>query len=315
MSKKKSHDDKEEIIGKINQAIDKTNLLKKSGLSDINRGLDKIQTTNEMLPGLYYLQGVFNGDYDPLVWKDTVITGSLPGLNNQLSYVNDDLDGFVNLTLSADEHVNEAQNYFIEKVSSTDYTAGTAISLGVNIENRIQAINPSYEPKYYTQNPDIFSSREQILDDLISILQPYNEEFVLMVKGSESALLSDDPDTFSQSAHSMRECYENVLKYLAPSEVVKAQPWFKPTPGALEKVSRRSRIKYMLYGSGEYSDEVEISRLDDEAGIAKDTLDVCIKRAHLHDPSLTRNEIIANVDLGRRSLLRILTLYKQYHNK
>jgi len=315
MPENNSHSDKDEIIGKINRAIDKIIILNKSGISDVKRGLDKIQETNEMLPGLYYLRGVFNGDYNPAVWEDTIITGSLPAVNNQLSYVNNDLDGFVKITLSADENANEAQNYLVEKVSSTDYTAGTAISLGVNIENRIQVISPSYEPKYLTQNSEIFSSREQILSDLISILQPYNEEFILMIKGSESALLSNAPDTFSQSAYSMRDCYEKVLKFLAPSDVVKAQPWFEPTQGAPENVSRRSRIKYMLYGSGEYSEESEIARLDDEAGIAKDTLDVCIKRAHLHDPSLTRKEIMATIDLARRSLLRILTLYMQFHSK
>jgi hypothetical protein len=307
--------DKDKIIDKISRAIEKTNILKKSGISEINRGLDKIQMANGMLPGLHYLQCVFNRDYDPAVWKDTVITGSLPSINNQLSYVNNDLDEFLKITLSADEQSNAAQNYLAEKVSSTDFTAGTAFSLGVNIEYRIHAISPSYEPKYVTQDPEIIPSREKVLGDLLSNLQPYNDEFVIMVKGSESALQSDDPDTFSQSAHSMRECYEEVLRFLAPSDVVKAQPWFEPTEGALEKVSRRSRIRYMLYGSGKHFDESEMDRLDDEAGIAKDTLDICIKRAHLHDPSLTRNEIIGTIDLVRRSLLRILTLYKQYHNK
>jgi hypothetical protein len=133
-----------------------------------------------------------------------------------------------------------------------------------------------------------------------------------MLEGSESALGISTPDSQSQAAHSMRDCFQQLLEQLASSRVVKSQPWFTPTEGAPGGISRRSRLRYMLYGSGENVDARTIQQLDELADIAKDSLDLCIARAHDHDPSLTKEEVILVVDQARNTLLHVLKLYNSF---
>ena len=133
-----------------------------------------------------------------------------------------------------------------------------------------------------------------------------------MLEGSETALGIDTPDSQSQAAHSMRDCFQQLLEQLAPSKVVESQPWFKPTDGAPGGISRRSRLRYMLYGSGENVDDRTIQQLDELSDIAKNSLDLCIARAHDHDPSLTKEEVLLVIDQARNALLHVLKLYNSF---
>ena len=130
-----------------------------------------------------------------------------------------------------------------------------------------------------------------------------------MVQGSEETLFSGAKDSLSQAAHSMRDCFEKVIRELAPSECVKVQPWFLPTPEASDEVSRRSRLRYMLYGSGENIDQLFVKRLDDLAGFALNSLNICIGSAHNHELNATQDQTRLVIDNARYELLIILEAY------
>jgi hypothetical protein len=68
----------------------------------------------------------------------------------------------------------------------------------------------------------------------------------------------------------------------------------------------------MLYGSGENVDDRTIQQLDEQSDIAKDSLDLCIARAHNHDPSLTKEEVLLGIDQARNTLLHVLKLYNNF---
>jgi hypothetical protein len=50
----------------------------------------------------------------------------------------------------------------------------------------------------------------------------FGEQYEAMVEGSETALHLETPDSLSQAAHSMRDCFQQLLEELAPSKIVKA---------------------------------------------------------------------------------------------
>ena len=135
-----------------------------------------------------------------------------------------------------------------------------------------------------------------------------------MLEGSEAALLTNTPDSQSQAAHSIRDCFQQLLEDLAPTKVVESLPWFESTEGAPGGISRRSRLRYMLYGSGENIDDGTIQKLDEVSDIAKNSLDLCIARAHERDPSLTKEEVILVVDQARNALIDVLRLYNSFRS-
>ena len=92
-------------------------------------------------------------------------------------------------------------------------------------------------------------------------------------------------------------------------------PGFEPVAGAPGGVSRRSRLQFMLYGSGENVDEDTIRQLDELAEIAKTSLDLCIARTHGHDPTLTKEEVVYAIDHARNELLNVLKLYNSFRGK
>lgn len=302
-------------VENIDQIIPKIEMIKRSGQAEVTRGLEKEQKADELLSEMNYLHRVLTQNHNNEYLNDPTISGSGFDMNNQLVHVNDDFEGILNTVYGSEINDAEVHTRFLNTISSTDSSAGTAVYLGASIEERIQSISPSYTPIFSTQKPNILSSRDTILSELIELLRPFGEKYISMIEGSENSILSDDPDSSSQAAHSMRDCFEEILKELAPSKVVRSQPWFEPTPGAPSNVSRRSRLRYMLYGSGENIDESDIKRYDDIAAAAKNSLDSCIKLAHDHDLSLTREETCLAIDQSRRSLLIILKLFNEFWNK
>jgi hypothetical protein len=129
-----------------------------------------------------------------------------------------------------------------------------------------------------------------------------------MIRGSEEALARDHPDALSQAAYSMRDCFQQLIEHLAPSEAVKVQPWFQPVSGPPDGVSRRQRLRF-IYRSGDSVDERTLTSLDNLADSAVNSLDLCIARAHQHDPELTREEVRLSIDQGRHALIRVLKLH------
>jgi hypothetical protein len=68
----------------------------------------------------------------------------------------------------------------------------------------------------------------------------------------------------------------------------------------------------MLYGSGENVDDRTIQQLDELSDIAKNSLDLCIARAHDHDLSLTKEEVLLGIDQARNALLQVLKSYNNF---
>jgi hypothetical protein len=289
--------------------------IKKSGQVEAKRGLEKAEKADALLNETYYLTNVLSNAHDPQVWNDEIITQSGIMMENRITLFNDDVESIQSIVTNNEIYNIENYAHFNYVVDSSGSSGGTAVYLGSSMENRFQAIEPSYNPIINYFDPKVINSRDVVQSELISILKPFGEKYIGMIEGSESALVADDPDTFSQGAHSMRDCFEEILKQLSPNKVVNSQPWFEPTPDAPGNVSRRSRLRYILYGSGEKIDEKIIKRFDELAEIAKNSLDICIKRAHDHDLSLTREETRLAIDQSRNSLLQILKRYIEFRRR
>ena len=193
--------------------------------------------------------------------------------------------------------------------SHTGTTAGSALYLSAQIERRFESQVSNYTLVMNTVSPEAVGSRDETFRRLGEILRSFDPKYINMLEGSEEALQKDGPDHLSQAAHSMRDLFQQIIEDLAPSEAVKQQPWFEPTPGSPTGVSRRSRLRHILYGSGAYFDEADIRQLDEAATTAKTALDLCIARAHDHDPELRTIEVELAIDHARFALLQVLKRY------
>jgi hypothetical protein len=132
-----------------------------------------------------------------------------------------------------------------------------------------------------------------------------------MLLGSEEALQQMEVyDHSSHAAHLTRDLFQQLVEHLAPSKAVEQQPWFEPTPEAPGWVSRRSRLRYILYGSGALFDEEGTKLLDESADSAKVALDLCIARAYNHHPELEKSEVQLAIDQVRFALLEVLKKYR-----
>ncbi len=135
-----------------------------------------------------------------------------------------------------------------------------------------------------------------------------------MLNGSEISLNNSYPDHLAQASHSMRDCVAQIIEELAPTEVIKQQPWFIPEKNVANGVTRRYRIRYMVYGSGENIDETNIDRLDEFIDNSLTSLNLSMEKAHNH--SDIENEIVKlSIDLTRFHLLELLNRYDEYWKK
>jgi len=296
----------QEHLNSINPKIE---AIKKEAQAEIKRGLEKAQKADSLQQESEYLFRILSQNHDSQYWNDEIITISGTWLANRIESLDTELDIILGYAADAGGIDENYHRQFLSAVSSTDSTAGSAIYLGAGIEKRFLSIEPTYKPVLTDFEPKRLTSREELFEELKSVLDTLGKEFVVMLQGSEIALGLTNPDSLSQAAHSMRDCFQQLLEQLAPSKVVESQPWYKATPGAPGGISRRSRLRYMLYGSGENVDEQAIKQLDVLTDIAKNSLDLCIARAHDHDQSLTREEVLLAIDQGRNALLHVLKQY------
>lgn len=290
----------------------KINVLKKEGLAETKRGLEKVKEANNLQIEVDYLGRVLSQEHDPSNWNDEIVTISGDRLANRIVFLDEDLDKMLDYTKDGGRLDDEYHRRFIFDISGTNSTSGTAIYLGASIEKRFQAINPSFVSKLGGQEPTRLTSRDTLFQELKNTLEDFGEKYVTMLEGSETALEIGTPDSLNQAAHSMRDCFQQLLEVLAPSKVVESQPWFQTANGAPGGISRRSRLRYMLYGSGENVDDRTIRQLDEQSDIAKVSLDLCIARAHDHEPSLTKEEVLLGIDQARSTLLHVLRLYNSF---
>ncbi|MBU1682680.1 hypothetical protein KJ742_01920 [Patescibacteria group bacterium] len=290
-------------------------IVKKKGQAEAKRGLEKVAQANKLEVDSNYIRSVLNQPHESENWNDEIVSASGIRLENRIKELDSDLDNIIAEGNQVEKNDKDYHSYYFGVVPSTDTTAGTAVFLSANIEKRFTQLEPSYLPTQSNPKPEVLSNRETLFIELGKNICRYGNEFVSMLDGSEKTINIDSSDTFAQAAHSMRDCFQKLIEQLAPTSVVSIQPWFEKTDGAPTGVSRRSRLRYMLYGSGENFDEKAITRLDEQSDIAKDSLDLIIARAHDHDLSLSKDEVILAIDQARFSLLNILKLYDNYRKK
>jgi hypothetical protein len=259
-----------------------------------------------------YLAQILSQTHTPTVWNDEIVTISGVQLNNRLGSFDEQMSDILGYTVMAGEAGIDLHTQFISAVSDTDSTSGSAVYLGAGIERRLQVIEPTYEPILVNFELERLTSHDTLFQNLKSVIQPHGEKYIDMLNGSEAALELTNPDSLSQAAHSMRDCFQQLLEQLALSKVVKSQPWFAPTEGAPGQISRRSRLCYILYGSGENIGDKALQHFDELVDIAKNSLDLCIARAHGHDPSLTKEEVLLAIDQARNALLQVLRVYQRH---
>jgi len=296
----------------INQKI---KAVKEEGQAETKRGIEKIQKADELQREVDYLAHVYFQAHDPQHWGDEIVTQSGIMMTNRIKLFDEDLSTIQDYATSAKVVNEDNHRHFLSAVLTSGSSAGTAVYLGASVENRFRAIEPTYKLAPEALEPKRLTSRETLFSDLKSILKPFGEKYVAMLEGSEAASANDNPDSQSQAAHSMRDCFQMLIEQLAPNKVVESQPWFVPVEGPPAGISRRSRLRYMLYGSGENIDDGLIQRFDELADIAKISLDICIARAHEHDPSLTKEEVRLGIDQARNSLVQILELYNNLRSQ
>lgn len=280
------------------------------GDADISRGLEIGKVARQQLRGLNYLEQTLSQNVRPNMWNDEVVGATGPHLAGTLSTYEQTGNRMAHLYEVFGQRKQEEHEYFLNVVSNTAFSAGSAIYMGAEIERRFEVTIPDYKPVLETVKPDQLGSRQQILDELRVLLRPFDPKYLHMLEGSEAALQMESQDHLSQAAHSMRDLFQQLIEDLAPADAVKQQPWFEPTPGAPGGVSRMSRLRYISYGSGETFDEDEIKQLDEAAEGAKIALDLSIARAHDHDPQLKKPQVELAIDHARFSLLEVLKRYK-----
>lgn len=84
------------------------------------------------------------------------------------------------------------------------------------------------------------------LDDLDVALREIDPSLNELRHGASSALVSGQPDSIRQAAHSARELIRQVLDLLAPADEIKASPQFQASKDATSGVTRKMRIRYVI---------------------------------------------------------------------
>ena len=294
---------------KIKEAKGDWEGIRREGQADVRRGLEKERIANKRIEELGYIDHILGQDLPTRMWEDQVINITGGFLNTAANSVAQHSREAYTLVKGMGEIREEEQNTFFTLTDSTSAVSGTMCFFGAEMEKRMEAISSEYKPTFVYERTNIDEDGKDIYGELKNILENYDKKFVVMLDGSEDAIKTGGIDRLSHAAHSMRDLFEQILKFLAPSQVVEKQPWFQPTPGTPDGVSRRSRIKYLLYGSGTTYDEAAIKQMDEASGYAKDALDLVISRAHAHDPQLTEYEIKLVIHHSRFALYKILKQY------
>lgn len=299
----------------ISMAQQNWEAIRQAGLADIRRGLEITRIANQRLQALNYLEQTLGQNLPPSMWNDEIIGATGTYLGGTISAFQKESHRLADLYTGVDQSRQDQHTYLVNNANNTEVASGSAIYMAAAIENRFETIVFNYKPIFESAQPNQISSRQQILDDLAGILRAFDTKYTEMLMGSERALQAEGSDHLSQAAHSMRDMFQQLIECFAPAQVVKRQPWFTNTPGAPGGVSRMSRLRYLLYGSGQAFDAKEIEQLDNAAQTAKDMLDLSIARAHDHDPQLKKAEVELAIDQARFSLLEVLKRYIARRNQ
>ena len=87
---------------------------------------------------------------------------------------------------------------------------------------------------------------KKIQNELDDYLIKIDEKFLDIRKGAWDVLKLPTPDKISQATNSIQDLADNIMRHLAPNEIIKKQPWFKPDPGSKSGITRRHRITLIV---------------------------------------------------------------------
>jgi hypothetical protein len=306
----------DESLDNIKQIRENIDPIRQEGRREIRRGLEKLRKTNELTQELSYVEQTLGQDsISSGLWDDEIVTASGIHLAKTLNRYAESTNHLRGLVSRGSAFGGERHEEFMRAYTNTSIQSGTAAYLSAGIERRFETVESEYQPLLTIKPPERLASREKLLNKLRKQLSKYESKFVSMLDGSESALEQDGPDHLSQASHSMRDLFQQLIESLAPTKAVKMQPWYEPVAGPPGGVSRRQRLRYMLYGSGIGIDSEILEELDETANEAKDALDLAIARAHDHDPNLSLEEVKLAIDLARFSLSEVLKIYEGHRTE
>jgi len=92
------------------------------------------------------------------------------------------------------------------------------------------------------------------LDDLDHVLSRISDTLVELRAGAWSAVLSRQPDSLRQAAHSGRELIDQTLKLGAPDDVVRTAKGFVPDKNSNSGITRRHRLRHLMVKHASPSD-------------------------------------------------------------
>ena len=239
---------------------------------------------------MHYVVQELEESYSPQAWKDE----GTQQLRQQVSGTLSVLVGATGNAVQRSRQLGHPEDpQWGEFKNATAATFDTAGSAAYSVAQIKVVAHPRKQDVSLSADWQQVMAPEQPLEDLEQLLSEFDPRYLNMLEGARQGLRQPGADRPRQAAHSMRELFMQIVRELAPSEAVKAQPWYDPGQDDTDKgkVSRKSRIRYILYGSGRGFDDDQLAQLDQLAGSALKALDVCTGKTHGHNPELAEAKI------------------------
>lgn len=293
---------------KIPEIHDSLTEINNSGISDIQRGLAKIRYVETVENDYMYLSSFFSNysgeqhNEDEIVSSlGSILGGTIINLANETSRMRK--------VSSADWNNGEIDQLHVQSMqASTDISSASAVYITYSIEERIKSLDTSYEPIAKVFPPERLSNHEEILSTLKAKLLRFGKKNLTLLESSEESLLRNTLGDNIASAHSMRECFNNILNILAPEKIVKIQPWFLVEYAKARGVPRIAQLMYIARNSKKKFVKEDLQIMESEMTNAKFVMETCVKIAHGHFPEGGLDTVRSSIDLLRYYLLTILNL-------
>lgn len=298
---------------KVRLLGDSISLISQSGQEEIERGKAKVDVAASLNNDQKYLSAFFSKDINPNLLNNEQICKDGQMLAGTIDYLYQESSAYADS--SSCFPANGTYKPVINTLQySSDISSASAVYIVKSIETKFMELDPTY----LTVDSDLLPNRIRSSDDVYFLLRnelsKFGHKYVIQLEGSKAGLESKAPDSLSQAAHSMRDCFELLIKVLAPDDSVKSQPWFQPEKNAPSGVTRRSRLRYIFYKSGAGLQEGTIRKIDDQIQQAVIALNDCINLAHKHDLSVSHSLTKNAIELLRSHLLDVIKVYNQLRN-
>jgi len=284
--------------------------IESSGKEDINRGQAKLRYAATLKKDQEFLSVFFAQDIDPEILNNKKIAYNGQRLLHAIDSLFPESSGITTADFTSILDSNSIPT-IRTSLSSTDISSASAVYFARSIDTDIKEIDPFYRALEQAFPVNRFSSGEESFTRLRNELNKLGESFVLQLDGSKAALENNTADNLSQAAHSMRDCFEFVIKSMAPDEKVKSQNWYTEVEGAPGGVSRRQRLRLIYNDSSIGASESVLQKIDQNIQDAIDALNECIKQAHLHDPAASHDFVKNAIELAQSHLLTLIDAFKE----